>query len=113
MQTNINGRVYNRSDTSTNWSDNNPVLGSGEIGFETDTGLMKIGDGVTAYNALKYYGGSGGIAADGSTTTVAQIPFAQGISVENSGIAFNDNGVSYAQIRYDHATDTLYIGTPT
>lgn len=113
MQANINGRVYNRSDSSTNWNSNNPILGIGEIAYETDTGMIKIGDGITAYKLLKHYGGSSGIAADGSTTTVAQIPFAQGISVENSGIAFNSGGVTYAQIRYDSATDTLYIGTPT
>jgi len=30
----------------------NPVLLAGQIGFETDTGIFKIGDGTTAYNSL-------------------------------------------------------------
>ena len=34
----------------------NPVLADGEPAFETDTGIMKIGDGVTAYNSLDYVG---------------------------------------------------------
>lgn len=41
-----------RKDTSSNWSTKNPVLRKGEQGFETDTGIIKIGDGSTAYNSL-------------------------------------------------------------
>ena len=36
---------------------NNPLLLSGEPGFETDTGKVKIGDGVTLWNALPYFAG--------------------------------------------------------
>jgi len=32
----------------------NPVLLSGQIGYETDTKYFKIGDGSTAYNSLSY-----------------------------------------------------------
>ena len=41
-----------RKDTSENWQDKNPILRKGEQGLETDTGIMKIGDGVTAFNSL-------------------------------------------------------------
>lgn len=44
-----------RRDTAANWTTNNPVLFSGEIGHETDTGKSKIGDGVTAWTALGYW----------------------------------------------------------
>lgn len=43
-----------RRGTAANWASVNPVLGSGEPGYETDTGLTKIGDGTTAWNSLKY-----------------------------------------------------------
>lgn len=33
----------------------NPTLASGEPVFETDTGMMKVGDGVTAWNSLRYF----------------------------------------------------------
>ena len=33
----------------------NPVLAAGEPGYETDTGLLKIGDGATKWNDLPYY----------------------------------------------------------
>jgi hypothetical protein len=34
-----------KRDTSTNWSNNNPILRSGEFGLETDTRKIKIGNG--------------------------------------------------------------------
>ncbi|KKG35390.1 hypothetical protein DU52_15815 [Methanosarcina mazei] len=42
--------------TAAEWTAANPVLAVGEPAFETDTGIMKIGDGVTAYNSLDYVG---------------------------------------------------------
>lgn len=50
-------KIQLRHDTSTNWTTYNPILLEGEIGIETDTNKMKIGDGVTAYNSLEYFGG--------------------------------------------------------
>jgi hypothetical protein len=41
---------------STAWRRYNPVLLSGEPGFELDTHQLKIGDGVTPYNKLPYIG---------------------------------------------------------
>lgn len=49
--------------TSVSWSARNPVLSAGEPGVETDTGQMKIGDGITAWNNLPYTG-AGGVALD-------------------------------------------------
>lgn len=43
-----------RRDTAANWTAENPVLAAGEPGWETGTGKMKVGDGVTAWNALAY-----------------------------------------------------------
>ena len=44
-----------RRDTKANWSNANPVLSEGELGFETDTKRFKLGDGTTAWNSLNYY----------------------------------------------------------
>lgn len=41
-----------RRDTAANWASRNPILRSGEPGFVTDTGLLKIGDGVSVFAAL-------------------------------------------------------------
>jgi hypothetical protein len=40
--------------TASRWTSTNPVLLAGEIGFETDTKKIKIGDGTTAWNSLAY-----------------------------------------------------------
>ena len=41
----------------------NPVLAAGEPGFATDENRLKIGDGVTAWNDLPYFGESNVINA--------------------------------------------------
>lgn len=43
-----------RGDTASNWTTANPILAERELALETDTGLYKIGDGVTAWNSLAY-----------------------------------------------------------
>jgi len=53
-------QIQVRRDTASNWTTVNPVLASGEIGFETNTNKMKIGDGTTVWTSLSYAGGSGG-----------------------------------------------------
>jgi hypothetical protein len=41
-----------RRGTSTQWACTNPVLEVGEVGFETDTKKLKIGDGSSQWNSL-------------------------------------------------------------
>ena len=47
-------RIQIRRDTSIAWEANNPVLALGEPGLETDTFIVKYGDGSTAWNSLPY-----------------------------------------------------------
>jgi len=47
-------RIKLRRDTSANWTTTNPILAAGETGFETDTRMMKLGDGSTLWADLKY-----------------------------------------------------------
>jgi hypothetical protein len=47
-------RIKPRRDTSANWASANPVLQSGEIGFDTTSKQFKIGDGTTAWSSLSY-----------------------------------------------------------
>lgn len=46
-----------RHDSTENWLSVNPVLESGEIGYETTTNKMKLGDGLTAWKDLSYLKG--------------------------------------------------------
>lgn len=52
-------KLQNRRDTAANWTSTNPTLSSGEFGYETDTGKVKIGNGSTAWTSLAYITSSG------------------------------------------------------
>ena len=52
--TEIKVQMQQRRDTAAGWTSVNPVLLSGELGYETNTGYFKIGDGSTAWNSLAY-----------------------------------------------------------
>jgi hypothetical protein len=43
-----------RRGTASQWTSANPTLASGELGLETDTLLVKVGNGATAWNSLAY-----------------------------------------------------------
>ena len=47
-------RIVLRNDIAANWKANNPILLTGELGIENDTGYFKIGDGATTWNDLPY-----------------------------------------------------------
>jgi hypothetical protein len=48
-------RMQQRRGTASDWTTANPILASGEFGFETDTGKFKIGNGLTAWSGLQYF----------------------------------------------------------
>jgi len=71
-------RIFLRRDTASNFASTNPVLSEGEPAFQTDPGnqILKIGDGVTAWNSLSQFQGPQGVAgptgatgADGASIT--------------------------------------------
>jgi hypothetical protein len=66
-------QVQVRRGTAAQWTSANPVLASGEQGFETDTLKLKIGNGSTAWNSLAY-------VATGATGTVTSIVAGTGLS---------------------------------
>lgn len=45
-------RIQLRRGTAANWRAINPVLAIGEPGFETDTGILRIGNGQTIFTSL-------------------------------------------------------------
>lgn len=47
--------MQQRRGTSTQWTNANPVLAAGEIGFESNTNKFKIGDGVKTWDLLEYF----------------------------------------------------------
>jgi hypothetical protein len=48
------GNVQGGQATAVEWVQVNPVLPLGMIGYESDTGRVKIGDGISDWNTLEY-----------------------------------------------------------
>lgn len=55
--------------TAAEWAAANPVILAREPALETDTGKIKYGDGVTAWNSLPYFGFGAGIILDGGNAS--------------------------------------------
>ena len=53
--TTVNVRLQLRADTAANWAAANPTLLANEVGLETDTKKLKVGNGSTAWNSLAYF----------------------------------------------------------
>ncbi len=90
-----------RRGTSAQATSDNPTLAQGEIGFETDTGKFKIGDGATAWTALAY--------ATDLTRLPASVQSAAAEAVldsnESGPVAINSTGISADErIAYDMAS---------
>ena len=64
-------RIQLRRDTAANWTSNNPVLRQGEIGIETDTYQMKVGNGTSTWTHITQYMN---IVPDGNLTIEDYIP---------------------------------------
>jgi hypothetical protein len=109
-----------RRGTASQWTSANPTLASGEQGFETDTGKVKIGNGSTAWNSLAYIGAgtvtsitagtglsggtitsSGTIAIDTATTvdvSTAQTLTNKTLTDPKINLAFDAETASYTAI---------------
>ena len=56
MAKELNTRIQLKHGLAASWTERNPVLLAGEIGIETDTLKMKVGDGTSNWKALGYLG---------------------------------------------------------
>lgn len=83
-----------RHSTANNWTTRNPVLAQGEYGLETDTFLIKVGDGVRNWINLPYlnkldasyfkYNDDGTITfSDSFLNTIAALEAAAGEAIKN------------------------------
>lgn len=65
----LKARIQLKKDTSEAWRINNPILLDGEAGYESDTNLMKVGDGIHRWLELDYI--NSGATAIASTANYA------------------------------------------
>lgn len=64
-------KMQQRRGTSAQWAAANVVLAAGEIGWTTDSRMMKIGDGATAWNSLPFANNPFGVYAPPATGVAA------------------------------------------
>lgn len=76
-------RIQFRRNSSVEWTSLNPVLAAGEPGYETDTGKVKVGDGVTAWNQLVY-------STTGDSTAVTQEQLVDHVNSETPHPVYDD-----------------------
>lgn len=63
-----------RGGTAAQWSSSNPVLADRELGVETDTLKLKLGNGSSQWDSLSYVvGGAGGTTPDADAATKGKI----------------------------------------
>lgn len=103
-------RILLRNDTAANWETNKTtVLKKGEVGIEIDTNKMKIGDGVTTYGNLKYFGGEAALNFEvfpkDDETDVAAITAATGDTEIHNG----DTAIVKRDIAGGKSSYTAYV----
>ena len=119
-----NSTVKVKRATAVRWASQNPVLAAGEIGYETDTRKMKLGDGTSSWTQLSYLvadgtgsgtgTGTGGQAATIRIGTVTTLRYNQNATVVNSGTstaAVLDFGIPRGKSVYEYAVEGGYEGT--
>jgi Major tropism determinant N-terminal domain len=93
-------RIRVRRGTAADWTASNRVLALGEPGYETDTGKLKFGDGITAWPLLAYFSDAGAAAAlltqvqaENSASTVSGLASGQRLA---QAVAAHESGVTAA-----------------
>lgn len=116
-----------RRGTAANWAGANPTLLAGEIGFETDTGNLKVGDGTNVWSDLAYQfpyltGARNHAPEDVTTLVIDQTNDRVGIGtntplskvhIEDASpiIRLKDTGAAaYSVIDADNTTGSVTIG---
>lgn len=106
----LNTRIQLRHDVKANWDNNSTVvLKAGEVGIETDTSKMKVGDGTKTWDELKYAGGDAAqnfdVVPENEETDVAAITRVAGAAELHVG----DTAIVKRVISGDKISYTAYV----
>jgi hypothetical protein len=88
----VNTTITLRKGPASLWSSNNPVLASGEPGYDLTNNILKIGDGVSNWNNLKNVASISGLitASSGNFNSLS----VSGIPVSVSGHNHNSSDIT-------------------
>lgn len=106
-------RVQHRRKSASSWRSSSEILLAGELGVESDTGKVKVGDGTSRYSSLQYLTGPKGDRGEkGDSITVqsdrqlgsgnTQVTFSDGTTIEiqkGQDGSFDFDNLSNEQIR--------------
>lgn len=111
----INARQRQKYDTSTNWATNNPILLAGEIGVESDTNKIKIGNGTSKWNNLEYVGSNEEtITIDSELSTTSENPVQNKVITNALNTkASKDDLNKYLPLKGSPITDIASSQSPT
>jgi len=111
-------RIQLRRGISTDWDAVNPILGDGEPGFERDSGMVKIGDGLTHWADLPYLSAEGADVVtppiDDNDTSIATTEWFMNQASNALPLALSDPaapGTSKRWSREDHRHLDQYVNT--
>lgn len=102
-------QIQFRRGTAAQWTSANPILAAGEMGWESDTGKAKIGNGSSAWNSLAY-------SLTGANGTVTSITAGTGLSggtITSSGTIAIDSTVATLSDAQTLTNKNLTSGTNT
>lgn len=99
---------------SAAWFNSNPILRVGEPGFEIDTGKLKIGDGVTAWNDLNYLTDNEIEKIQVLESTVSELKETIGSEADNTGLFATINEKAnienvYTKNEIDNIISSVYV----
>lgn len=112
-------KIQIRRGTASQWTSANPVLLSGEQGYETDTKKIKIGDGTTSWNSLPYafiesilVDAAGDLLVGSADNTLARLPLGSDkyvLTVDTAGSGQNKIKWAAAEGGKDDAQNIIAV----
>jgi hypothetical protein len=110
----VNNLIQLRKGTFAEWGSQNPILSSGEPGFDISTNILKIGDGINSWNNLQpinYNLNNYNILGTGNINIIGNISGTSGVFDQ---IVFNtsldDPNLLQGQLQWNATEGTLDLG---
>jgi len=107
----VNNLIILRKGTASQWNSANPVLASGEPGYDLTNQILKVGDGVTAWNSLSNHNHTASNISDFNTSVSGLV---NGIYAPLSSPTFTGtvNGISKSMVGLSNVDNTSDANKP-
>lgn len=98
-------RIQMRRGTTSQWNTADPVLNSGEIGYNETLGAFKVGDGSTVWSSLDYYQATANITpAEVGAIALTEKNAANGVATLDG----SKNVITASKVVFEGATEDAY-----